>query len=93
MFLDTVSFLELIYTSAGIDQFLPTRKERMALAANIHFHDFGVLRRTQFKGFAAGAYDRHFVVFGMNIRFHCSFTSLGNSNCISIISAISPFVN
>lgn len=35
-FLDVITFLELVYTAACINQLLLTGKERMAFVANIH---------------------------------------------------------
>lgn len=47
--LHSVSFLELIDTSTGINQFLFASKERMAIAANIHFQNVAVFRRSRFE--------------------------------------------
>ena len=68
--LHTVSFLELIDTSTGINQLLLARKERMAVAADIHFQYVAFFRRTRFEGSAARASNRYFVIFGVYISFH-----------------------
>ena len=88
MLLNTVSLLELIHASAGIDELLPARKERMAFAANIHFQRLDVLRRTRFKGLAASADDRYFVIFGMNIRFHIRSP---HSEILNVQNQLYPF--
>ena len=44
--LKTISLFELIDTSTGINQLLLAREERMAIAANIHFHNVYPLRNT-----------------------------------------------
>ena len=68
--LNSVSFLEFIDASAGIHEFLPAREEGMAFAADIHFQNVNILRRTRFEGLAACADDGYFVIFRMNSRFH-----------------------
>ena len=68
--LHSVSFLELIDTSAGIHQLLLAREERMAVAANIHLHDVPVFRGSRLERSAAGTNYRYFVIFGMYIGFH-----------------------
>ena len=68
--LKTISLFELIDTSTGINQLLLAREERMAVAANIHFHNVAVLRRTRFESSSTSASYSYFVIFGMNIRFH-----------------------
>jgi threonine dehydrogenase-like Zn-dependent dehydrogenase len=70
--LNTVSFLELINTSACIDELLSAREERVAFGTDINFNDIRILRRARFKLRAAGADDRRRVILGMNILFHGS---------------------
>ena len=70
LFLHAVSFLEFIDTSAGINQFLLARKERVATAANIHFQNVSLFGGTRFKGGTAGADNRYFVIFRVYIGFH-----------------------
>jgi hypothetical protein len=70
--LHTVSFLEFIDTSAGINQFLLARKERVATAANIHFHNVALFGRSRFEGGTASADNRDFMIFRMYIGFHVS---------------------
>ena len=69
---DSVSFLELIHTPAGINQLLPAREEGVALAADIHFQRIDVLGRTRLERFAACADDRYLVILGMNVLLHFS---------------------
>ena len=68
--LHTVSFLEFIDTSAGINQFLLARKEGVATAANIHFKNVSLFRGSRLECGTAGADNRYFVIFRMNIGFH-----------------------
>ena len=74
--LNSVSFFELIDSAACIYEFLPTGEKGMAFAANIHLHHVHVLRGARLERLAAGADDRHLMIFGMNVRLHSSFTSL-----------------
>lgn len=76
LFSNTVSFLELIHTTAGIHKLLSARKERVAFAANIHFENFDVLRRARSKGCPARAYDLYVVVLRMNVLLHINHLSL-----------------
>ena len=68
--LNSVSFLEFIDTSAGIHELLSSRKEGMALAADIHFQNLDVLRRARFESFPASAHHGNLVIVGMNFGFH-----------------------
>ena len=68
--LKTISLFELIDTSTGINQLLLAREERMAVAANIHFHNVAFFRRARFKSSSTCASYSYFVIFGMNISFH-----------------------
>ena len=70
VFLHTVSLLELIDTTARINQLLFAREEGVAVAANIHFHRFTIFRRARFESSAASAGNRYFVIVGMDISFH-----------------------
>ena len=68
--LKTISLFELIDTSTGINQLLLAREERMAIAANIHFHNVAGFRRARLESSSTSASYSYFVIFGMNIRFH-----------------------
>ena len=72
--LHIVSFLELVYTAACVNELLLTGKERVALIADIHPERVYVLGGTRGKCLAAGAYNRNFVIFRMYIGLHF-FTS------------------
>lgn len=94
--LHTVSFLEFIDTSAGINQFLLARKEGVATAANIHFKNVSLFRGSRLECGTAGADNRYFVIFRMNIGFHnLSPRSkvLSCIRCFSIIAFFLLFVN
>jgi hypothetical protein len=68
--LKSVSLLELVNASAGINQLLLARKERVTVAANIYFESFAIFRRTRFEGSTARASYRNFVIVRMDFRFH-----------------------
>ena len=68
--LKTISLFELIDTPTGINQLLLAREERMAVAANIYFEYFAILRRSRFERCATSARDSHFVIVRMDFRFH-----------------------
>ena len=68
--LKTISLFELIDTSTGINQLLLAREERMAIAANIHFHYVAFFRRARFESSSTCASYSYFVIFGMYISFH-----------------------
>lgn len=68
--LHIVSFLELVYTAACINELLLACKERVALIADINPERINVLGGTRFKCFAAGAYNRYFMIFRMYIGLH-----------------------
>ena len=62
------TLLELIYTSACIDELLLAGEEGMTLGANFNLHvTFG---RTGYNSLAACALDCNFLVFGMESFFH-----------------------
>lgn len=68
--LNIVSFLELVYTAACINQLLLTGKERMALVADVNFQCFHVFRGTRLKSRAARANYGNLVIFGMYFGLH-----------------------
>ena len=68
--LHTVSFLEFIDTTTGINQLLLTREEGMAVAANINLHNVAVFRRASLERSSTSASYSYFVIFGMNISLH-----------------------
>lgn len=72
LFLNIVSFLELVYASAGINQLLLAGKERMTLVADIHLQGFYLFGSAGLKGRAASAYNRYFVIIGMYFGLHLS---------------------
>ena len=63
--------VELIYASAGINEFLLTGEERMALGANFNF-DLAALGGLGLYGFAACTLDDASFVLRMDSFFHCS---------------------
>lgn len=94
--LHSVSFLELIDTSTGIHQLLFAREERMAIAANIHFQNVPVFRRSRLERGSASTDYCYFVIFGMYISFHsyhlavsCAF----HFRCFPIITLFFSAVN
>ena len=68
--LHIVSFLELVYTAACVNELLLACKEGVALIADIHLESVNILGGTRFKCFAAGAYNRYLMIFGMYIGLH-----------------------
>ena len=75
---NSVSLVELIYSTTGIDKLLLAREKRMTLAADFHFDGIGFLRRTRFEGFAASAHNRNLVIIGMYVFLHKNFSSLNS---------------
>ena len=67
---EIVSLLELVNASAGVNQFLLTRKIGMALGANFNFHLGYVLGRTRLESMSACAGDGHVMVLWMNTFSH-----------------------
>ena len=65
-----VTTIEFVDTSAGVNQFLFTREEGMAVAANIYLQNVAFFRRTSFERSSTSASYSYFVIFGMNISFH-----------------------
>jgi hypothetical protein len=59
---------ELLYPARGIDQFLLTGKERMAVRADIDVNSGN--GRTGLDNGPTGTVDRRFLVFGMDTLFH-----------------------
>ena len=75
-----VAFVELINTSARVNVLLLARIERMALAANVHFHHVALFGGTGNELGAASAFHGYFVVIGMYILFHsASFSFFSGS--------------
>ena len=68
MLLNTVSFLELINTSAAVDELLLTGEERVALGTDFYLDV--LLGRTSFNYVAACALDGRGLVIGMDTVFH-----------------------
>ena len=66
----SISLLELIHTPTSINQFLFASEERMTVAANVHFKEFTIFRRSRFEGCTASARYGHFVIVRMDFRFH-----------------------
>lgn len=93
--LHTVSFLEFIDTTTGINQLLLTREEGMAVAANINLHNVAVFRRARLERRTASAYNRYFVVFGMDISLHIIHltTKCHYLKCFPIITLFLNLVN
>ena len=71
---DIVAFLESVNTSAGIDELLLAREERVAVGANIHTKVF--LGGRRLKRSAASALYRGGLIVGMDSLLHYRFTSL-----------------
>jgi len=70
LLIDTVSLVKLIYSTAGVNKFLLAREKRMTFAANFNFDGIRIFRRTRFKGFAASAHYRNFVIIRMYVFLH-----------------------
>ena len=88
--LNSVSFLEFIDASAGIDELLSSRKERMAFAANIHFQNLYVFGRARFERFATSAYHGYFVIIRMNIRLHTNSPRIVFFRILSYYNSVFP---
>ncbi len=67
------TLLELVYTSACIDELLLTGEERVALGANFNSHI--ALSRLSHNSLAASALYCNFLVFGMDSFLHFMNTS------------------
>ena len=65
-----VFLLKLFNTTCSINQFLFARKKRMAGRAYLNLN--GLVNGTKLNFVAAGASGRNLMVWGMNIRFHCT---------------------
>jgi len=65
-----VFLLKLLNTTCSINQFLFARKKRMAGRANLNLN--GLVDGTKLNFVTAGASGRNLMVWGMNIRFHCT---------------------
>ena len=68
--LHIVSFFELVYTAACINELLLACEERVAFIADVHLERIHILGGTRLEGFAAGAYNRYFMIFRMYIGLH-----------------------
>ena len=68
--LHTVSFLELIYTTACVNKFLLTCKVGVTLVADFHFNGVCVLCCSRLKGSATSTYNSRFVIIRMYTLFH-----------------------
>ena len=68
-----ISLVKTIDATGGIYQLLFARKERVASRADFYVQ-VTLASRTGFKGFATGADDVDFGVFGVNSRFHYFFS-------------------
>ena len=68
--LHTVSFLELIYTTACVNKFLLTCKVGVTLIADFHFNGVCVLCCSRLKGSATSTYNSRFVIIRMYTLFH-----------------------
>ena len=68
LFVEIVTLLEAVYTSAGIDELLLAREKRMALGANINTKI--LLGRGSLDNLAASTTDRCFLILGMDALFH-----------------------
>ena len=71
---DIVAFLESVNTSAGIDQLLLAREERVAVRADIHAKV--ILGGSRLEGGAASALNHGGLIVGMDSLLHYRFTSL-----------------
>ena len=75
--LQTEALVELGNTSAGIDQLLLAREERVTLRAD--FHANILLRRTCLNHITAGAFNSSLLIIGMDSFLHCSCSPLSGS--------------
>jgi len=71
--LHAVFLLESINATAGIQEFLLTREERMASGANLYAKI--LLNGSRFKRVTACASNRRLMISRMDCLFHCPFTS------------------
>jgi len=67
-----ITLVKSVHASCGIDQFLLTGKERVALRTNFDVQLFAQ-RRTGFKSASTSTRDRDLFVFRMNFLFHGYF--------------------
>lgn len=77
--LKTVSFLEFINATAGVNKFLFTGEKRMALTANVHFYYVYVFSGARFESFAASTLNGNDFVLRMNLRFHIAHLTRFNA--------------
>jgi len=67
---DSETLIKLVYTAASLDNFLLAGVIRMALRADINFHNIAFHGRAADKRLAASASHGTFVIIGMNSFFH-----------------------
>ena len=70
LFGETETFVETIYTTAGINQFLLAGEVRMAFTANIDLDNVYVFGRSRLECFSASTLDGDNFIIRMDIRFH-----------------------
>src|SRR5437588_13044306 len=69
----TITPIETIHASRGVNQLLLARKKRMASRADLNVQ-ITFARRARLKSLAASAGHRDFLIFRMNSRFHFVLT-------------------
>lgn len=69
-FLQAVTLLELIYSTAGIHEFLLARVVRMTLATNFDFDSVSLFGRTAYETCAASANNRNVMIIRLDILVH-----------------------
>ena len=83
------SLLELIHSTACVNEFLLTGKEGMTLRANFNSH-FSAIRGLGCNGLAASTLDGHFFVIRMDSGLHLFNTSLYKySQCTTLYHSFS----
>lgn len=73
---DIISFLELVYTTARVNELLPAGEKGMAFIADIDLDSIAFLGGAGCERSSASAYNRYFVIIGMYIGFHNSPRSI-----------------
>ena len=71
--LAAVATTEFIDLAGGIDNFLFTRVERMALSADVNMHGIATIRRAGLEAIATATSDGHLFIFWMNLGFHVGY--------------------
>lgn len=69
-FLDAVSFLKFVNTTAGINKLLFACEEGVTFVADIHFKRLNVLGGAGLEGCATCTNNRYFMIIGMYIGLH-----------------------